>query len=230
MYESLAGASLLALEPVLPGRPSSLPRQDGDDPGRSGPVGRVAQDRSNDPSRLLDQLNRDQPGDPRGRADLALAHHYMAKTLMKQGSPEEAMRHQRAAIDLRKGLAEEFPKQLSYRIDLALSLSNLGCDPDARGQDRRGIRFRPRGQRDPAEPGRGTPRRPATAIHAGPQHSGDGQSSSTPWADGRRAGRSSWSRSRSWAGSSPRIRPSPSSGAVLATSASRARPVSHRPR
>jgi len=75
---------------------------------------------------LLDQLNRDQPGDPRGRADLALAHHYMALTLMKQGSAEEAVRHQRAAIDLRKSLAEEFPKQLSYRIDLALSLSNLG--------------------------------------------------------------------------------------------------------
>ena len=36
------------------------------------------------------------------------------------------MRHQRAAIDLRKSLAEAFPKQLSYRIDLSLSLSNLG--------------------------------------------------------------------------------------------------------
>ena len=45
---------------------------------------------------------------------------------MKRGSPEEAVRHQRAAIDLRKSLAEEFPKQLSYRVDLALSLSNLG--------------------------------------------------------------------------------------------------------
>ena len=45
---------------------------------------------------------------------------------MKQGSAEEAVRHQQAAIDLRKSLAEEFPKQLSYRIDLALSLSNLG--------------------------------------------------------------------------------------------------------
>ncbi len=75
---------------------------------------------------LLEDLNRDQPGDPQCRADLARAHHYIARMLMKQGSAEEAVRHQRAAIELRKSLAEEFPKQLSYRIDLALSLSNLG--------------------------------------------------------------------------------------------------------
>ena len=62
---------------------------------------------------------------------------------MKQGSPEEALRHQRAAIDLRKSLAEEFPKQLSYRIDLALSLSNLGVVLTAQRTNRRGIRFRP---------------------------------------------------------------------------------------
>ena len=78
---------------------------------------------------------------------------------MKQGSPEEAMRHQRAAIDLRKGLAEEFPKQLSYRIDLALSLSNLGAILSSSGKERRGLRFGPRGQRDPAEPwSRNTPK------------------------------------------------------------------------
>ena len=76
---------------------------------------------------LLDQLNRDLPGDEGSRADLALAHHYLAKTLMKKGSPEEALAHQRAAIELRKGLAAEFPKQLSHRVDLALSLSNLGA-------------------------------------------------------------------------------------------------------
>ncbi len=76
---------------------------------------------------LLDQLNRDLPGDEGSRADLALAHHYLAKTLMKKGSPEEVLAHQRAAIELRKGLAAEFPKQLSHRVDLALSLSNLGA-------------------------------------------------------------------------------------------------------
>jgi eukaryotic-like serine/threonine-protein kinase len=75
---------------------------------------------------LLDQVNRDQPDDPRGRADLALAHHHMARKLMKHGSEEEAVRHQRAAIDLRKGLAEEFREHLAYRIDLSLSLSNMG--------------------------------------------------------------------------------------------------------
>ena len=58
---------------------------------------------------LLDQLDHDQPGDPATRADLALAHHYLALALMKRGSPEEAIRHQRAAIELRKSLAEEFP-------------------------------------------------------------------------------------------------------------------------
>ncbi len=76
---------------------------------------------------LLDQLNRDLPGDEGSRADLALAHHYLAKTLMKKGSPEEVLAHQRAAIELRKGLAAEFPKQLSHRVNLALSLSNLGA-------------------------------------------------------------------------------------------------------
>ncbi len=75
---------------------------------------------------LLNQLNRDQPSDPRGRADLALAHHYMAKTLMSQSNSDGALLHQHAAIDLRKNLAEEFPEQFSYRVDLALSLNNLG--------------------------------------------------------------------------------------------------------
>ena len=125
MYESLLPTRPSSFESALPGRPGSLPRQDGDDPGRSWRVGPVAQlvQRS---IVLLDQLNRDQPGDPRGRADLALAHHYMFLKLMQNGRLQEALRRQRAAIDLRQGLAEEFPKQLSYRIDLSLSLSNLG--------------------------------------------------------------------------------------------------------
>jgi len=76
---------------------------------------------------LLAQLNHELPGDEGIRADLALAHHYLAKTLMKKGSPEEVLGHQRAAIEIRKGLAAEFPKQLSHRVDLALSLSNLGA-------------------------------------------------------------------------------------------------------
>ena len=76
---------------------------------------------------LLDQLNRDLPGAEGIRADLALAHHYLAKMLMKKGSPEEALGHQRAAIELRTCLAAEFPKQLTHRVDLALSLSNLGA-------------------------------------------------------------------------------------------------------
>jgi len=46
---------------------------------------------------------------------------------MQHGRPEETLRHQRAAIALRKGLVEEFPGQLSYRVDLARSLSNLGA-------------------------------------------------------------------------------------------------------
>ncbi len=90
---------------------------------------------------LLDQLNRDQSGDPRGRADLALAHHYMAKTLMNQSNSNGALLHQRAAIDLRKGLAEEFPTQLSYRVDLALSLSNLGAVLTRAGQNVQALTF-----------------------------------------------------------------------------------------
>ena len=90
---------------------------------------------------LLDQFNRDQPEDPRGRVDLALAHHYLARMLMRHGSAEAAVRHQRAAIDLRKSLAEEFPKQLSYRVDLALSLSNLGNILARAGQSVQGLAF-----------------------------------------------------------------------------------------
>ena len=90
---------------------------------------------------LLDQFNRDQPEDPRGRVDLALAHHSLARMLMKHGSAEAAVRHQRAAIDLRKSLAEEFPKQLSYRVDLALSLSNLGGILARAGQNVQALAF-----------------------------------------------------------------------------------------
>ena len=72
---------------------------------------------------LLDQLD---ATDPATRVDSALAHHYLSLALLKRGSPAEAIRHQRAAIELRKALAEEFPTRLSYRIDLALSFSNLG--------------------------------------------------------------------------------------------------------
>jgi tetratricopeptide (TPR) repeat protein len=88
---------------------------------------------------LLDQLDHDRPGDQKCRADLALAHHYMAKKLREQGSLDRAIRHQRLAIDLRKSLAEEFPKQLPYRIDLALSLSNLGDILHRNGQTAEGF-------------------------------------------------------------------------------------------
>ena len=83
---------------------------------------------------LLDQLEREQPGDPATRADLALARHYLSLALLNRGSLEEAIRHQRAAIELRKGLAEEFPMRLSYQIDLALSFSNLGFIHMRKGQ------------------------------------------------------------------------------------------------
>jgi serine/threonine protein kinase/tetratricopeptide (TPR) repeat protein len=72
---------------------------------------------------LLDQLD---AIDPAIRADRALAHHYLSLALLNRQGPQEAMHHQRVAIELREGLAAEFPARLSYRIDLASSLSNLG--------------------------------------------------------------------------------------------------------
>jgi eukaryotic-like serine/threonine-protein kinase len=75
---------------------------------------------------LLDQLERERPGDPATRADSALAHHYLSLALLNRGKPEEAIRHQRTAIELRKALAEEFPTKLSYQIELARSFTNLG--------------------------------------------------------------------------------------------------------
>jgi tetratricopeptide (TPR) repeat protein len=74
---------------------------------------------------LLDQLNRDQPGDQRCLADLGLADHYMAKTLMQKGDLEGALIYQSVAIDLRNKLVEASPKNPSNRIDLAQSLNNL---------------------------------------------------------------------------------------------------------
>ncbi len=75
---------------------------------------------------LLDQLERDRPGDRAIRADSALARHYLSLGLLKLGKREEAARHQSAAIEIRKALVGEFPTRLSYQIDLALSFSNLG--------------------------------------------------------------------------------------------------------
>ena len=75
---------------------------------------------------LLNQLEHDQPGDSHIRADLAVAHHYLATYLQQHGNLPGAILHKRAAIDLRKSLAQDFPNQFSHRIDLALSLSNLG--------------------------------------------------------------------------------------------------------
>jgi eukaryotic-like serine/threonine-protein kinase len=84
---------------------------------------------------LLEQMDR---GEPRGeaiRADLALGHHYLARVLVDHSNHHEAaLRHQRAAIDLRKGLAEEFATQSPYRVDLALSLSNLAFALSRNGQ------------------------------------------------------------------------------------------------
>ena len=88
---------------------------------------------------LLDEISRDQPGDPRIRADLALGHHYMAKALLGQSNTDLALLHQQAAIDHRKSLADEFPKQFSYRIDLSLSLSNYGAILTRAGRHNRAL-------------------------------------------------------------------------------------------
>ncbi len=83
---------------------------------------------------LLNQLQRDPPRDSAIRADLALAHHYMASNLHGHGKPDEAIHHQRAAIALLESLSAEFPNQLSYRIELGMSLSDLGQILVAQGQ------------------------------------------------------------------------------------------------
>ncbi len=64
--------------------------------------------------------------DEKARADLAFAHHYLARSLEKRGLLEEAEAHQRRAIELREALAAEQPDDPARGIDLSRSLSNLG--------------------------------------------------------------------------------------------------------
>ncbi len=83
---------------------------------------------------LLNQLEHDQPGDLRIRADLALAHHYLGTYFQQHGNLGAAKSHTRAAIDLRESLVREFPNDISHRVDLTLSLSNLGAVLSLDGQ------------------------------------------------------------------------------------------------
>ena len=61
------------------------------------------------------------------RADLAFAHHYLARMLASaRGASEEGERHLRRAIELREALAAENPDDPAYGTELSTSLSNLG--------------------------------------------------------------------------------------------------------
>ena len=103
---------------------------------------------------LLDQLNRDQPGDQAIRADLALAHHYLANTLMKQAKSGRGDASPTSGHRSPQGPRRGVPEAVVVSHRPGAELEQPGRDPDAQRTSRRGIRFRPRGQRDPAEPGR----------------------------------------------------------------------------
>jgi serine/threonine-protein kinase len=75
---------------------------------------------------LLEPLAEGQAPSPRSRADLAFAHHYLARSLgLASGRPEEAERHLRRAIELRQALADDHPDDPAYGTELSVSLSNL---------------------------------------------------------------------------------------------------------
>jgi serine/threonine-protein kinase len=60
------------------------------------------------------------------RADLAFAHHYLARTLSNRSSLfEEAQQHLGRAIELREALAAEHTNDPAYNTELSRSLSNL---------------------------------------------------------------------------------------------------------
>ena len=121
----------LAFEPLLQGRPGSLSRQDGDDPGQPRPSDESLRGFDN-PSTLLDRLNREQAGDaaspcrPGPRAPLS-GQDAHAATKFGRGNASPTSGH-RSSQEPRGRVPED-----SFRIavDLALSLSNLGDDPDA---------------------------------------------------------------------------------------------------
>jgi serine/threonine-protein kinase len=76
---------------------------------------------------LLEPIAAEQAPAPRPRADLAFAHHYLARYVVHAlGRFEESERHLHRAIELGEALAAEYPDDPAYGTELSRSLNNLG--------------------------------------------------------------------------------------------------------
>ena len=76
---------------------------------------------------LLEPVAAGRDGGTRARADLAFAHHYLARTLASgRGQLEEGERHLRRAIELRNALAAKHPDDPAFATELSVSQTNLG--------------------------------------------------------------------------------------------------------
>ena len=169
---------------------------------------------------LLDQLDRDRPGDPRvprrpgPRPSLSGPHaHEAGKSGRGGASPASGHRSP-------QGPRRRVPEAVVVSHRPGAQLEQPGQRPRSRTD--KTPRHSIRSARPTRSRGAWSTNTPKTR-NCDPRWlsaRGGWPSSSTPWADGRKAGRSTSSRLRSWTGSSPRIRPSPSSGACWRASAS----------
>jgi eukaryotic-like serine/threonine-protein kinase len=76
---------------------------------------------------LLESMAGGRDATTRARADLAFAHHYLARTLaIGLGRLDEGERHLRRAIELHDALAAEHSDDPKHGTELSRSLSNLG--------------------------------------------------------------------------------------------------------
>ncbi|MGE3821965.1 MAG: tetratricopeptide repeat protein, partial [Isosphaeraceae bacterium] len=76
--------------------------------------------------RLSQTLHRRLPRNPDLRHGIALCHVMLAHVYLKRGRLDEAFASTEAAIPLFRGLVEEFPDRVAYRVDLTGVLGNHG--------------------------------------------------------------------------------------------------------
>ena len=100
---------------------------------------------------LLEPMAAGRDGATTVRADLAFAHHYLARTLASaRGASEEGERHLRRAIELREALAAEYPDDPAYGTELSTEPKQSRPTPESLWEDHRGAGERPPGPRPPA--------------------------------------------------------------------------------
>src|SRR5262249_47408095 len=71
--------------------------------------------------------------DARWQEELSISHNHLGDMSAERGASEEADKHYRAALDIRRTLAASVPANLAWRRNLASSLHRIGDFQLARG-------------------------------------------------------------------------------------------------